>query len=142
VQDPNIATFALIAAGIWGFVGFAMVILSAALKGIPGDLLEAARVDGAGEITIFRRVIFPLMMPTIVVVGTTLVIFALKAFDIVYVMTGGNYDTDVLANRMYKLAFVSFEPGLSSAVAIILVAAVIPVLIFNLRQFRAVEARR
>jgi alpha-glucoside transport system permease protein len=76
------------------------------------------------------------------VVGTTLVIFALKAFDIVYVMTGGNYDTDVLANRMYKLAFVSFEPGLSSAVAIILVAAVIPVLIFNLRQFRAVEARR
>jgi alpha-glucoside transport system permease protein len=142
VQDPNIATFALIAAGIWGFVGFAMVILSAALKGIPGDLLEAARVDGAGEITIFRRVIFPLMMPTIVVVGTTLVIFALKAFDIVYVMTGGNYDTDVLANRMYKLAFASFEPGLSSAVAIILVAAVIPVLIFNLRQFRAVEARR
>jgi alpha-glucoside transport system permease protein len=143
VQDPNIATFALIAAGIWGFVGFAMVILSAALKGIPGDLLEAARVDGAGEITIFRRVIFPLMMPTIVVVGTTLVIFALKAFDIVYVMTGGNYDTDVLANRMYKLAFQSpFETGLSSAVAIILVVAVVPVLIFNLRQFRAVEARR
>jgi alpha-glucoside transport system permease protein len=142
VQDPNIATFALIAAGIWGFVGFAMVILSAALKGIPGDLLEAARVDGAGEITIFRRVIFPLMMPTVVVVGTTLVIFALKAFDIVYVMTGGNYDTDVLANRMYKLAFQSFEPGLSSAVAIILVVAVVPVLIFNLRQFRAVEARR
>ncbi|HEY8813951.1 MAG TPA: sugar ABC transporter permease [Candidatus Dormibacteraeota bacterium] len=143
VQDPHIATFALIAAGIWGFVGFAMVILSAALKGIPGDLLEAARVDGAGEITIFRRVIFPLMMPTIVVVGTTLVIFALKAFDIVYVMTGGNYDTDVLANRMYKLAFQSpFESGLSSAVAIILVVAVVPVLIFNLRQFRAVEARR
>jgi alpha-glucoside transport system permease protein len=72
-----------------------------------------------------------------------LVIFALKAFDIVYVMTGGNYDTDVLANRMYKLAFQSpFETGLSSAVAIILVVAVVPVLIFNLRQFRAVEARR
>jgi alpha-glucoside transport system permease protein len=142
VQDPNIATFALIAAGIWGFVGFAMVILSAALKGIPGDLLEAARVDGAGEITIFRRVIFPLMMPTIVVVGTTLVIFALKAFDIVYVMTGGNYDTDVLANRMYTLLNAAQDYGSASAVAIILVAAVIPVLIFNLRQFRAVEARR
>src|SRR5712691_4334868 len=139
VQDPNIATFALIAAGGWGFVGFAMVILSAALKGIPGDLLEAARVDGAGELTIFRRVIFPLMMPTIVVVGTTLVIFALKAFDIVYVMTNGNYDTDVLANRMYKLITVG-NTGLASAVAIILVLAVIPVLIFNLRQFRAVEA--
>ncbi|MDQ6719383.1 MAG: sugar ABC transporter permease [Candidatus Dormibacteraeota bacterium] len=141
VQDPNIANFALIAAGVWGFVGFAMVILSAALKGIPGDLLEAARVDGAGELTIFRRVIFPLMMPTIVVVGTTLVIFALKAFDIVYVMTNGNYDTDVLANRMYKLLAVQ-HLGNGSAVAIVLLVAVIPVLIFNLRQFRAVEARR
>jgi alpha-glucoside transport system permease protein len=142
IQDPNIANFALIAAGVWGFVGFAMVILSAALKGIPGDLLEAARVDGAGELTIFQRVIFPLMMPTIVVVGTTLVIFALKAFDIVYVMTSGNFDTDVLANRMYKLLTASQNFGDASAVAIILVAAVIPVLIFNLRQFRAVEARR
>jgi alpha-glucoside transport system permease protein len=141
IQDPNVANFALIAAGVWGFVGFAMVILSAALKGIPGDLLEAARVDGAGELTIFRRVIFPLMMPTIVVVGTTLVIFALKAFDIVYVMTNGNYDTDVLANRMYKLITVQHF-GIGSAVAIILLVAVIPVLIFNLRQFRAVEARR
>ncbi len=142
VQDPNVANQALIVAAVWGFVGFAMVILSAALKGIPGDLLEAARVDGAGELTIFRRVIFPLMMPTIVVVGTTLVIFALKAFDVVYVMTNGNYDTDVLANRMYKLLTASQDFGDASAVAIILVAAVIPVLIFNLRQFRAVEARR
>jgi alpha-glucoside transport system permease protein len=142
VQDPNVANQALIVAAVWGFVGFAMVILSAALKGIPGDLLEAARVDGAGEITIFRRIILPLMMPTIVVVGTTLVIFALKAFDVVYVMTNGNYDTDVLANRMYKLLTASQDFGDASAVAIILVAAVIPVLIFNLRQFRAVEARR
>jgi alpha-glucoside transport system permease protein len=142
IQDPNVANQALIVAGVWGFVGFAMVILSAALKGIPTDLLEAARVDGAGELTIFRRVIFPLMMPTIVVVGTTLVIFALKAFDIVYVMTNGNYDTDVLANRMYKLLNASLDPGDASAVAIVLVIAVIPVLIFNLRQFRAVEARR
>jgi alpha-glucoside transport system permease protein len=142
IQDPNVANQALIVAAVWGFVGFAMVILSAALKGIPGDLLEAARVDGAGELTIFRRIIFPLMMPTIVVVGTTLVIFALKAFDIVYVMTNGNYDTDVLANRMYKLLTAAQDYGNASAVAIILVAAVIPVLIFNLRQFRAVEARR
>jgi alpha-glucoside transport system permease protein len=141
VQDPNVANQALIVAGVWGFVGFALVILSAALKGIPGDLLEAARVDGAGELTIFRRVIFPLMMPTIVVVGTTLVIFALKAFDIVYVMTNGNYDTDVLANRMYKLITIP-DTGNAAAVAVVLVVAVIPVLIFNLRQFRAVEARR
>ncbi|TME13925.1 MAG: sugar ABC transporter permease [Chloroflexi bacterium] len=142
LTDPNVNNFALIAAAIWGITGFSMVILSAALKGIPADLLEAARVDGAGEITIFRRVIFPLMMPTVVVVGTTLVIFALKAFDIVYVMTAGNFGTDVLANRMYKLLYQADNPGGASAVAIILLLAVIPVLIFNLRQFRAVEARR
>jgi alpha-glucoside transport system permease protein len=135
---------AIIAAAVWGIVGFSMVILSAALKGIPGELLEAARVDGAGEITIFRRVIFPLMMPTVVVVGTTLVIFALKAFDTVYAMTNGNYNTDVLANRMYKLLYQHFPSDYAnaSAVAVILLVTVIPVLIFNLRQFRAVEARR
>src|SRR5437588_678911 len=105
-------------------------------------LLLAVLFDGAGEITIFRRVIFPLMMPTVVVVGTTLVIFALKAFDVVYVMTGGNFETDVLANRMYKLLFFSGNQGGAAAVAMILLAAVVPVLIFNLRQFRAVEARR
>ncbi len=145
-QWPNglalLNNLALIGAATWGITGFAMVILSAALKGIPGELLEAARVDGAGEITVFRRVIFPLMMPTIVVVGTTLVIFALKAFDVVYVMTNGNYNTDVLAFRMYNLLYLSHNPAGASAVAIILLIAVVPVLIFNLRQFRAVEARR
>jgi alpha-glucoside transport system permease protein len=141
---PSLAlnNFALIAAAVWGITGFAMVILSAALKGIPGELLEAARVDGAGELTIFRRVIFPLMMPTIVVVGTTLVIFALKAFDVVYVMTGGNFHTDVLAYRVYRLLYFSANPPAASAVAVILLIAVAPVLVFNLRQFRAVEQRR
>src|SRR6202011_5592991 len=133
---------ALIGAATWGITGFAMVILSAALKGIPGDLLEAARVDGAGEITIFRRVIFPLMMPTIVVVGTTLVIFAIKVFDVPYVMTNGNFNTDVLALRMYNLLYLSHNNAAAAAVAIVLLIAVVPVLIFNLRQFRAVEARR
>lgn len=142
LQDTRVNNFALIAAAVWGQTGFAMVILSAALKGIPGELLEAARVDGAGELTIFRRVIFPLLMPTITVVGTTLVIFALKAFDVVYVMTFGNFNTDVLANRAYKELFTFFNAGRSGAVAVILLLAVIPVLIFNLRQLRAVEARR
>ena len=142
LQDLAVNNLALILAAGWGITGFSMVILSAALKGIPGDLLEAARVDGAGEITIFRRVIFPLMMPTVVVVGTTLVIFALKAFDVVYVMTNGNFGTDVLAFRMYNLLYQSNNYGAASSVAIILLVAVIPVLVFNLRQFRAVEARR
>ena len=145
-QWPNgmaiLNNLSLIAVATWGMTGFSMVILSAALKGIPGELLEAARVDGAGELTIFRRVIFPLMMPTIVVVATTLVIFAIKVFDVPYVMTAGLYNTDVLALRMYQLLYLSHNNGAASAVAIVLLIAVIPVLVFNLRQFRAVEARR
>jgi alpha-glucoside transport system permease protein len=145
-QWPNglaiLNNLALITVATWGITGFSMVILSAALKGIPGDLLEAARVDGAGEITIFRRVIFPLMMPTIVVVATTLVIFAIKVFDVPYVMTNGLNNTDVLALRMYNLLYLSHNNSAASAVAIVLLIAVVPVLVFNLRQFRAVEARR
>jgi alpha-glucoside transport system permease protein len=145
-QWPNgigvLDNLAVVSAAVWGITGFSMVILSAALKGIPGELLEAARVDGAGEFTVFKRVIFPLMMPTIVVVGTTLVIFALKIFGEVYVMTNGNYNTDVLALRMFNLLYLSHNNAAASAVAIILLIAVIPVLVFNLRQFRAVEARR
>src|SRR6266568_935027 len=133
---------ALIGAATWGITGFAMVILSAALKGIPAELLEAARVDGANELTIFRRVILPLMMPTIVVVGTTMVIFALKAFDVVYVMTAGNYNTDILARRMYAELYKAGNNAAASSVAVLLLIAVVPVLIFNLRQFRAVEERR
>src|SRR5579864_9430526 len=129
-QWPNgvgvLNNVALVGAATWGITGFSMVILSAALKGIPGDLLEAARVDGAGEITIFRRVIFPLMMPTIVVVGTTLVIFALKAFDVVYVMTNGNYGTDVLAFRMYNYLYQSHNNAAASSVAVLLLVAVVP----------------
>src|SRR5437762_3467509 len=128
--------------GLWGGTGFAMLILSAALKGLPGELLEAARVYGANEMTVFRRIILPLMMPTIVVVGTTMVIFALKAFDVVYVMTAGNYNTDILARRMYAELYSAGNYANASALAVILLLAVVPVLIFNLRQFRAVEARR
>ena len=142
IQDTRFNNFALIFIGVWGATGFAMVILSAALKGIPAELLEAARVDGANERTIFHRIILPLMMPTIVVVGTTMVIFALKAFDVVYVMTAGNYNTDILARRMYAELYSAGNYANASALAVILLLAVVPVLIFNLRQFRAVEARR
>jgi alpha-glucoside transport system permease protein len=142
IQDTRFNNFALIFIGVWGATGFAMVILSAALKGIPGELLEAARVDGANELTVFRRIILPLMMPTIVVVGTTMVIFALKAFDVVYVMTAGNYNTDILARRMYAELYKAGNHANASALAVILLLAVVPVLIFNLRQFRAVESRR
>jgi len=128
IQDPRFNNFALILIGVWGGTGFAMVILSAALKAI--------------ELTVFRRIILPLMMPTIVVVGTTMVIFALKAFDVVYVMTAGNYNTDILARRMYSELYSAGNNANASALAVILLLAVVPVLIFNLRQFRAVESRR
>ena len=141
-ENQLINNLALIGAATWGITGFSMVILSAALKGIPAELLEAARVDGAGELTVFRRVTFPLMMPTVVVVGTTLLIFALKAFDVVYVMTNGNFGTDVLAFRMYNELYISGNPAGASAVAVVLLVAVIPILAFNLRQFQAVESRR
>jgi alpha-glucoside transport system permease protein len=119
-----------------------MVILSAALKGISAELLEAARVDGANELEVFRGITLPLLMPTIAVVATTMIITALKAFDIVYVMTGGNYETDVMANRMYKELFNFSQPGRASAVATILVLLIIPVMALNIRRFQAQEAIR
>jgi len=133
---------ALIAVAVWAWAGFATVILSAALKGIPIELLEASRVDGANELTVFRRITFPLLLPTITVVATTLIIFALKAFDVVYVMTGGNFDTDVIALRMYKELFNVRNFGRASATAVVLLIGIIPVLLFNLRRFRSQEAIR
>ncbi len=133
---------ALITVGVWVWTGFAMVILSAALKGIPMELLEAARVDGARELTVFRRIILPLLGPTIAVIGTTLVIFALKSFDIVYILTSGNYETEVIANLMYEQLFSVRHYGRASAVAVVLLLAIIPVLIVNLRRFRFQEAVR
>jgi alpha-glucoside transport system permease protein len=135
-------TFALIMVGVWMQAGFAMVILSAGLKSISGDLLEAARVDGATELQIFRKVTFPLLLPTIAVVSTAVIIIALKAFDIVYVMTNGNFDTEVLANRMYKELFNIGHFGQASAIAVLLFLAIIPVMIFNIKRFREQEAIR
>jgi alpha-glucoside transport system permease protein len=132
----------LVIVGAWIWTGFAMVILSAALKGISPELLEAARVDGASELQVFRGIILPLLAPTIAVVATTMIITALKAFDVVYVMTGGNYATDILALQMYKQLFNFGQPGRASAVAIVLVVLIIPVMILNIRRFNAQEAIR
>jgi alpha-glucoside transport system permease protein len=140
--SPPGNNFALIMVGVWVWTGFAMVILSAALKGIPVELLEAARVDGANELRVFRNIILPLLGPTIAVVATTLVIFALKAFDVVYVMTNGNFDTEVIANRMYKEMFNFRHYGRAAAIAVVLLAAIVPVLVINLRRLRFQEAIR
>jgi alpha-glucoside transport system permease protein len=140
--NPPGNNVALIVAAAWVWSGFCMVIISAGLKGIAADLLEAARVDGATEWQVFRRVILPLLSPTIAVVATTMLITALKAFDIVYVMTNGNFETEVIANRMYKELFNVRHFGHASAIAVILLAATIPVMLFNLRRFREQEAIR
>jgi alpha-glucoside transport system permease protein len=142
IIDTRVNNFALIFAAVWIWTGFAMVITSAALKGIPPELLEAARVDGATELQAFFRITIPLLAPTLTVIGTTLVIFALKAFDIVYVMTGGQFQTDVMARRMYGEMFNNSNFGTSAAIALLLLLAVVPVLVFNLRRFQFQEAIR
>ena len=140
--DRGINNFALIAIMIWLQTGFCMVLLSSAVKGVPKDVIEAARVDGASEVQIFRRIIVPMIMPTITVVATTTVVLVLKVFDIVFVMTGGNLDTDVIASRMVKEMFNFRHFGRGSAIAVILLLAVIPVMVANIRRFRQQEMSR
>jgi alpha-glucoside transport system permease protein len=133
---------ALIWIGVWVWTGFALVILSAGLKSIPTEIIEAARVDGANEWQILFRVTIPMMSSTIAVVATTMVIYALKAFDIVYVMTNGNYGTDVIANQMYKEMFNYTDFGRASAIATVLLMAIVPVMVVNINRFRQQEAIR
>jgi alpha-glucoside transport system permease protein len=140
--DQTFNNAALIMIGVWMWTGFCMVVLSAALKGIPDELLEAARVDGANEWQVFWRVILPLMKSTIAVVTTTMLINVLKIFDIVYVMTNGNLDTEVIANRMYKEMFNFRHFGRASAIAFILLLATVPVMVFNIRRFQQQEEIR
>jgi alpha-glucoside transport system permease protein len=135
-------TIMLILVMAWMWTGFAMVIISAALKGISTELLEAARVDGATEWQVFRRIVFPLLTPTIAVVSTTIIITALKAFDIVYVMTGGQYSTNVIALRMFQEMFNFGDFGRGSALAVILLIAIVPIMALNINRFRAQEAIR
>ncbi len=132
--------FFLIIIMVWLQTGYAMVILSSAIKGIPTELLEAARVDGATEIEAFFNITIPYIQGTLLTVTTTIVIFSLKLFDIVRVMTGGNNGTNVIANEFYLQRFTYGHTGRASAIAIILLLAVVPVLIYNLRQFRERKA--
>ena len=125
---------------IWLQTGFAMVLFSSALKGIPSEVLEAARVDGANEIQLFFRVMIPMIMGTIITVGTTVIIFTLKIFDVVWVMTGGQFSTQVIATQFFREYFTSQNSGYGSAIAFVLLILVIPVMVYNLRQFREGEA--
>ena len=140
--ERSLNNFALIAIMIWLYTGFCMVLLSSAIKGIPSDLLEAARIDGANEFQIFWRIIIPQVRSTVVVVSTTVIILVLKVFDIVWVMTGGNQGTEVLASRMIKEMFNFGHYGRGSAIAVILFLLVLPVIVANIRRFQQQEATR
>lgn len=140
--NSRFATYALIVVGIWMWTGYALIIFSAAIKGIPQEIEEAARVDGASAWRMFWQITVPMISTTIAVVTTTLIISVLKVFDLVYVMTAGQYSTNVIANQMYYELYINRHNGRAAAIAIVLVIAIIPVMILNIRRFQEQEARR
>ncbi len=125
---------------LWAQVGFSMVLLSAAIKGVPGDTLEAARIDGANEVNIFFRVVVPQIRGTIITVFVTTLIATMKIFDIVYVMTNGNFNTNVLGNEFFNQLFTNFNNGAAAAIVVLLMIAIIPIMVYQIRHFRAEEA--
>ncbi|WP_308280796.1 carbohydrate ABC transporter permease [Streptomyces barringtoniae] len=140
---PALVTPAIVGAYVWMWAGFAMVLIAAGLAGVPRELLEAARVDGANEWQVFRKVTVPLLAPVLAVVTVTLMINVLKVFDLVYIIAPGSSqdDANVLALELYRKGFAENQPGVASAIAVLLLVLVIPVMAFNIRRLRR-EVRR
>ena len=136
--DPNVVNWALIAVGTWASVGFATVILSAALKGIPTEIIEAARTDGANESQIFFRIILPMVSLPFSVLAVTLIVNVVKLFDLIYVMTNGGPGTSsrVIGYTFYVEGFQAGLFGKAAAVAVVMMVILIPIMIFNIRRFR------
>ncbi len=136
--DQAVVNAALIAVGVWGSVGFATVILSAAVKSIPGEIIESARVEGASERQVFFRIIIPMVSLPMSVLGVTLVVNVIKLFDLIYVMTFGGPGTAsrVIAFTMYQQAFQAGQYGYGSAVAVVMLVVLVPIMVFNVRRFR------
>jgi alpha-glucoside transport system permease protein len=135
-------TFLLIVVMIWINAGFAMTVLSASIKAIPDETIEAARLDGVSGFGMFRYITVPSIRPALVVVLTTVAISTLKVFDIVFVMTGGNFDTSVIANEFYSQSFTQQNQGLGAALAVLLFVLVTPIIVYNVRQMRLSEENR
>ncbi|MFJ3229422.1 carbohydrate ABC transporter permease [Streptomyces sp. NPDC086787] len=140
---PTLVTPAIIGSYVWMWAGFAMVLIAAGLAGVPRELLEAARVDGATEWQVFRKVTVPLLAPVLAVVTVTLMINVLKVFDLVFIIAPGSSqdDANVLALELYRKGFAESQPGVASAIAVFLLLLVIPVMAFNIRRLRR-EGRR
>lgn len=126
---------------LWAQIGFGMVLLSAAIKGVPTDTVEAARIDGANERQIFGRVVVPQIKGTMVVVFITTLIAAMKTFDVVYVMTSGQFNTNILGVEFYRQLTINFNNGSSSAIVVMLLVAILPVMYYQVKHFREQEAR-
>ncbi|MGI5459313.1 carbohydrate ABC transporter permease [Streptomyces sp. CA-249302] len=125
---------------LWGQAGFAMVLLSAAIKGVPQETLEAARLDGAGEGRLFWRIIIPQIRGTIITVFVTVLITVMKVFDVVYVMTNGSFNTNVVGLEFFNQLYTNYNYGYASAIVVMLLIAIVPIMIYQIRHFRAEES--
>jgi alpha-glucoside transport system permease protein len=141
-SDFKLNSLTLMVILIWTQAGFAMVLLSAAIKGVPTDTLEAARIDGAGEGKIFFRIVIPQIRATMITVFITVLIGVLKTFDVVYVATNGGFGTNIIALNFYQALYVQRNAGQAAAIVIMLMIVIVPFLIYQIRQFRAEEASR
>ena len=139
-SDFHLNSLLLMLVLLWSQVGFSMVLLSAAVKGVPTDTLEAARIDGAGERQIFFQVVVPQIKGTIITVYVTVTIGVMKIFDIVYTMTNGRFNTNVIGNEFWNQLSTFFNNGRAAAIVVMLMLAVIPIMIYQVRHFRAEEA--
>lgn len=142
IEKPWTNNLALIVMGIWVWTGFAMVMLSAAYKGIPREMLEAARVDGANELQVFWNVTIPYMKSTIIATTTTIVIFTLKIFDFIWVTTNGEHGTNVLASEMIRQMYSFYNFERASAIAVVLFILIVPFVVINIRRYQTREAIR
>jgi len=135
-------TLLLIVMFLWAQIGFSMVLLSAAIKAVPTETIEAGRIDGATERQIFQRVVLPQIRNTIITVFVTVTIGVMKLFDIVYVMTNGNFNTNVIAVEFFNQLLTNFNTGAAAAVVVLLMIAVMPIMVYQVRHFKAEEAAR
>ncbi|EWT03083.1 alpha-glucoside ABC transporter permease [Intrasporangium oryzae NRRL B-24470] len=142
IETAKLNSILLMVILIWLQVGFAMVLLSSAIKGVPEDTIEAARIDGAGEFQIFWQVVIPQIKGTIITVFVTVFILVLKVFDIVYVSTNGAYNTNVIANLFFNKLFAASQAGQATAIVVVLLIAVIPLIWYQIKHFRDEEANR
>jgi alpha-glucoside transport system permease protein len=133
-------SMALMAMLLWGQIGFSMVLLSAAIKGVPGETIEAGRLDGATEFQIFRRVVVPQIRGTLITVFITVLITVMKIFDVIYVMTDGSFNTNVIGVEFFNQLYTNFNYGYASAIVVMLLIAIIPIMIYQIRHFRTEEA--